>query len=275
MKDLARLKTEKQRIVDQYGPWTAHNIHLKDDVYTIDKRIVGDELKLKRFMQIIADTVRKPLSELRVLDLACLEGLYAIELARQGAEVVGIEGREANLAKAKFSKEALGLDRLSFYQDDVRNLSVEGYGTFDVVLCLGILYHLPSPDVFAFLERISEVCTNLTIIDTHISLGSWQQRTYKSQTYKGRSFLEHPPTTSREKRLKALWSSLDNTTSFWLTKPSLHNFLLRNGFTSTYECILPSQAKPRRNRTIFMALKGKQIELISSPEANAVSSVEL
>ena len=43
-------------------------------------------------------------------------------------------------------------------QDDVRNLSVEKHGEFDVVLCLGNLYHLGAPDVFSFAARLSEVC---------------------------------------------------------------------------------------------------------------------
>ncbi len=68
--------------------------------------------------------------------------MCAVELARLGANVVGIEGREANLAKARFAKEALSLENPEFHQDDVRNLSKEKYGRFDVVLCLGILYHL-------------------------------------------------------------------------------------------------------------------------------------
>jgi 2-polyprenyl-3-methyl-5-hydroxy-6-metoxy-1,4-benzoquinol methylase len=52
-----------------------------------------------------------------------------------GAEAVGIEFREESLAKARFAKDYFGLDRFSFYQDDVRNLSREKYGEFDVVIC--------------------------------------------------------------------------------------------------------------------------------------------
>ena len=52
--------------------------------------------------------VGKPLSECRVLDLACLEGHYALEFAAHGAEVVGIEGRAASVAKCDFARDALG-----------------------------------------------------------------------------------------------------------------------------------------------------------------------
>lgn len=97
------------------------------------------------------------LASLRVLGLACLEGLYAVEFARQGARAVGIEGRDVNLEKVRFVKKALGLDNLDLHHDDVRNLSLEKYGEFDVVLCLGILYHLDAPDVFHFVESIGRV----------------------------------------------------------------------------------------------------------------------
>src|SRR6185312_10010629 len=105
-----------------------------------------------------------------ILDLACLEGQYALEFARQGAQSVGIEGRAENLEKARFAQRALQLDNVELHQDDVRNLSVAKYGHFDVVLCLGILYHLDAPDVFDFVERIASVCTGFAIFDTYISV---------------------------------------------------------------------------------------------------------
>src|SRR5438309_10055658 len=95
MLDRTVFETKKRAIIDRFGPWVANNIHLADDLYTIGKRIEGDEIKLRRVLQVVADATRRPLDTLRVLDLACLEGLYAIEFARHGATVVGIEGREA------------------------------------------------------------------------------------------------------------------------------------------------------------------------------------
>ena len=84
------------------------------------------------------------------LRFSLFRGHYAIEFAMQGATVVGIEGRESNVQKAIFAKDILNLENLTFYQDDVRNLSAEKYGQFDIVLCSGILYHLDSSDVFPF-----------------------------------------------------------------------------------------------------------------------------
>src|SRR5262249_350381 len=115
--------------------------------------------------------VAKPLDTVRVLDLACLEGLHSVEFALNGAKVVGVEGREANLAKARFTKDALSLGNLELVHDDVRNLSRERYGEFDVVLCLGILYHLDTPDVMKLAKNLAEVCTRVAIIDTHLRYG--------------------------------------------------------------------------------------------------------
>ena len=58
------------------------------------------------------------------------------------------------------------LDKLELYKDDVRNLSRERYGEFDLVICSGILYHLDGKDVFPFIRRIYEVCTRVATVDT-------------------------------------------------------------------------------------------------------------
>ena len=102
----------KNDVIQKHGEWTAHNICLQDDVYTIAPRIVGDEVKLRRIVQCVFDLAGGSVEGLRILDLACLEGLYAIEFARHKAKCVGIEGREANLAKARFTKDVLRLIEL-------------------------------------------------------------------------------------------------------------------------------------------------------------------
>src|ERR1700722_5752392 len=140
--DSQTLINKKNEVIQTYGVWNAHNIHLQDDIYTIAPCIVGDEVKLRRIVQCVFDLTGGSVEGLRILDLACLEGLFAIEFARHKARCLGIEGREANIEKARFAKDVLSLDSLEFVQDDVRNLSLEKYGEFDVVLCLGLLYHL-------------------------------------------------------------------------------------------------------------------------------------
>jgi len=259
------IESRKREIVERFGPWTAHNILLDGDVYTITNGIAGDEVKLRRVLQIVSDLSPRPLENLRVLDLACLEGMYAVELARHGAEVVGIEGREANIEKARFAKDVLGLEKLQFVQDDVRNLSQDKYGEFDVVLCLGILYHLDMPDVLTFLQRIGDVCRGFAVIDTHVSAVRERSHAYGGRDYWGRAFKEHEASSTSADRAKQLWASLDNPESFWLTRSSLYNALSHVGFTSVHECRVPAEAVKPTGRVTLVAMKGRRQELLSSP----------
>ena len=102
--DLEFLEKQKQVVVGKFGPWTASNIHVAGDLFTIGKRIHGDEIKLRRIVQVVSDTSRRPLQSLRLLDLACHEGIYAIEFARHGARVVGIEGQRSTYREGQICK---------------------------------------------------------------------------------------------------------------------------------------------------------------------------
>jgi len=257
----------KNRIITKYGPWTAHNVHLRGDLYTIGPTIARDDagFKLKRILQIVSDHTGGTLEGLRVLDLACFEGLYAIEFARHGATCVGIEGRETNIEKARFAKRVLSLDNLEFVQDDVRNLSIEKYGPFDIVLCLGILYHLDVPDVFRFAERLGEVCRKLCIVDTRITLHPKTKYNYKSEIYFGTKGEEHDPGDSEKVKMSRTTFSMSNISNFWLSRPTLYNVLSRSGFTSVYECNIPAEPDKPADRLTFVALKGQPIDLLSAP----------
>ncbi|MFH1102252.1 MAG: class I SAM-dependent methyltransferase [Pseudomonadota bacterium] len=267
--DIDEISREREEIIKKHGEWTAHNIHLKGETYTMGNRIAGDEVKLRRVFQIVSDISEKPLNQLRILDLACLEGLYGIEFARHDAEVVAIEGRKANFEKARFSKAILSLHNLDVQQGDVRNLSRERYGYFDVVLCLGILYHLNVPDVFQFLEQVVQVCTRLAVIDTHISLTPEKSFVYKGREYRGKEYIETWAASPSVEREKSSWASLDNPKSFWFTRSSLLNLLSHIGFTSVYECYVPEEAQKPADRITLAAIKGKPQHLISCPLLNA------
>ena len=249
------------QIREQHGEWTAMSIHLGGDSYTLRPAADG---RLRRILQVACDLAGKPLEHLRVLDLACLEGHYGIELAIHGAEVVGIELREANLAKARYVKDYLRLERLTLFQDDVRNLSLQKYGQFDLVICSGILYHLDAPDVFHFVRRVFEVCTRLAIFDTQIALRPDETVAFENEAYYGLWYTEHEESADRDARLKDLWASVDNFRSFWFTPASLTNYVTRVGFSSFFECLAPEHALPA-DRRAYVAIKGQPAQVLSSP----------
>lgn len=281
-----KIREKKRELIARYGPWTAHCIHLGEGVYTFD--VPQTDSKLRRFVQIAADVTGKPLDTLRVLDLACLEGHYGIELALHGARVLAIEGRETNLAKARFVKEMLSLDRLELALEDVRHLDVQRHGRFDVVLCLGILYHLDTPDAMDFVESVARVCTRVAIIDTHISLSDDASFAWKGKTYWGAYSKEHDDDATPEQKLASLWYSLDNPRSFKFTRASLCNLLRHVGFTSVYECMNPHEYHypnwPHaaagdstvvwKDRLTLVAIKGREQRLLSSPVTDGSPEID-
>lgn len=249
----ARIEREKQQIVTDDGPWTAHNIPLGHGITTMGVERNYDTAKLELCIKTIAENAGKPIAALRILDLACLEGMYSIEFARFGAEVVGIEVRELNLRKARFAKKALGLRNVEFIQDDVRNISHHTYGEFDVVLMTGILYHIDQVDQLPFLKAASGMCKNLMYVDTHVALTPDREFMADGMSFTGTEWQEFAPSATLAERKKMLWASFENPKSFKLSLPSLHTALKHIGFQITEE--LPRIEKQPADRLVVLAKK--------------------
>ena len=264
--EVAAIQKARAEIVAKHGEWTDHNIELAPGYYTIGPDVTN--VKLRRILQAVSDMAGKPLAELRILDLACLEGQFAVEFARHGAQAVAIEGRESNLAKAQFAKDTLGLDNLTLHLDNVLNLSPEKYGMFDVVLCLGILYHINAPEVFDFLDRIGSVCKRFAVFDTYFGEAELKNFAYKGHTYAGRVVREHTDQESQDARLEDRWSSIENNDSVWITKSTMINVLLRAGFTSIHECYAPIEIMKPVDRITYIAIKGQPQKVLSIPKMN-------
>lgn len=129
-----------ERRVRELGPWF-HNLDLKG-VRTAPDHFLGDypAVKWRRF----AHALPQDLSGRTVLDIGCNGGFYAIEMKRRGADrVVAIDFDESYLAQARFAAEVTGaaieFRKLSVY--DVALLKE----TFDIVLFMGVFYHLRHP----------------------------------------------------------------------------------------------------------------------------------
>ena len=129
-----------ERRARELGPWF-HNIDLCG-VKTAPEHFLGDypAVKWHRFAHAIPADLRGR----TVLDIGCNGGFFSIEMKRRGAErVVGVDFDQDYLDQARFAAEVCGLDiefrRLSVY--DVAALGER----FDVVLFMGVFYHLRHP----------------------------------------------------------------------------------------------------------------------------------
>ncbi len=103
---------------------------------------------------------------LRVLDLGTRDGFFAFEFERRGAEVVAIDPEDPNNSGYQVASDLLG-SRVTYMEDNVYALSPETHGRFDIVLFLGLLYHLRHP--LLALDRIADVCTGQLFMETEIS----------------------------------------------------------------------------------------------------------
>jgi tRNA (mo5U34)-methyltransferase len=129
----------RERVLD-LGQWF-HNLDLRG-VKTAPQHMLGDYPNCK--WQNFAHAIPQDLRGKSVLDIGCNAGFYSIEMKRRGAErVVGIDSDEGYLAQARFAAEVCGVDI------ELKQMSVYEVGRleekFDVVIFMGVLYHLRHP----------------------------------------------------------------------------------------------------------------------------------
>lgn len=232
-------------------------------------------VKVRRIMQITRDFVRQPFSMLRILDLGCGEGVYTIEAGLRRAEVIALDARTQRMDQGAACAARHGLTNVRFIQKDVRQITREVVGSFDVVYLLGLFYHLDAPDVFSVLENIYGLCTGMLIVDTLISLTAEIQVEWQGQIYRGQRWREHGDEDTDEVRRSRILKSIDNTFSFRFTKESLVRALHNAGFTSAYECQLPLEPGKAEDRITLVALKGVPVLLSTYPWVNQKSEDEI
>ena len=119
-----------------------------------------------QLLQLPAD-----LSGWSVLDIGAWHGYFSFECERRGADRV--------LAVDRFAWDTYGMDgflaaharlgsRVEHRRADVHELDPAEIGQFDLVLLLGVLYHLRNP--LQALERVRRVTQRLLICETHVLL---------------------------------------------------------------------------------------------------------
>jgi tRNA (mo5U34)-methyltransferase len=116
--------------------------------------------------QMILDALALPerLDGLRVLDIGARDGFFSFECERRGAEVVAIDSM-ADQTGFPIVKELVG-SAVELLHRNVYDLSPDEFGTFDLVLFLGVLYHLRDP--MLALDRIWSVSRDRLIVETQM-----------------------------------------------------------------------------------------------------------
>ncbi|MBI4829796.1 MAG: DUF1698 domain-containing protein [Nitrospinae bacterium] len=274
--DLALLERRKDHT------WTAHNIQLTSTEGTIPgaKGYWAQEEKVRLVIHMLKSLTGRAtsLEGLRVIDLGCLEGGWTFEFAREGMLALGIEGRESNYARLRFLEEYFRLPNLSFELLDVKRLSRERHGVFDVIFCAGLLYHLDSP--FAFLELLNTLAHSRTILylDTHFAppdeeslarnvhrsaLSPLSDMTHNGHQYRGRWYFEYPqnaaPPPGRQ------WTAVSNHRSFWPCYEPLMRALSDTGWHYILDAYrapdIQDGFRERQARARFFALRKTHFDI--------------
>ncbi|MCA1710145.1 MAG: TIGR04290 family methyltransferase [Actinobacteria bacterium] len=202
------------------GPWF-HNLQLPGGVQTAPEHPLGNFPAYK--WNEIADSLPQDLTGQRALDIGCNAGYYTFELAKRGADVLGIDHDPHFLTQARWASEQLGLaDQVELRQLDVYDLARLDE-QFDVVIFMGVLYHLRYPllalDLVAEKVRGTLVLQTLTrpesgTRDIPDDLPFDERHELADPTWPSMAFIEH--------RLA------DDPTNWWAASPSAVEAMVRS-----------------------------------------------
>lgn len=194
--------------VEDLAPWF-HNLHLPDGSQTRPDHPLGD-FPAWKWAQI-APHLPDDLTGWRCLDVGCNAGFYSFQLARRGGDVVGIDINDHYLRQARWAAARFGLsDRVSFLRRHVYDYARQDGEHFDLVLFMGVLYHLRYPmlalDVIRQLDPSLMVFQTLSTFDRDVD-----PRALGDVGFEERERLEQPGWP----RLAFIESSLNNDPTNW------------------------------------------------------------
>jgi tRNA (mo5U34)-methyltransferase len=144
-----------------------HSIELPDGA-VIEGHQSLDQLR-RRLRQF---PIPEDLRGKRVLDIGAWDGWFSFEMERRGAEVMALDSaRNTRLLEAR---SLLG-SRIEYQIGDICRTTAKDLGTFDIVLFLGVLYHVKHP-VMA-LENVCGMCRDMACIESFVTDGAATERT--------------------------------------------------------------------------------------------------
>ena len=134
-----------------------------DGAWLINRALQRRRIFFDRLLSVTDGTLKG----MRVLDLGSDAGFWSLQAIEAGADFVfGIDGRQMHVDQANLVFEAKGIDR-SRYQFEIGDFLNYPLGSFDLVLCLGVLYHVSTP--VELFNLMAATGAELLVIDTEVS----------------------------------------------------------------------------------------------------------
>lgn len=153
--------------IDALGTWF-QNFDLHGTPTKV-RSVVGEPLDYPASDWMILKQHLPSLTGKSILDIGCNAGYHSIQSKLAGASrVVGVDvsqGVPDNfIAQARFAANELGAD-VDFREQDFMEVHD---GPFDIVLSLGVLYHLDDP--IAGLRKMADLTTSVLFLESRVSL---------------------------------------------------------------------------------------------------------
>jgi hypothetical protein len=203
------MKAELREKFAELGPWI-FQFRIEGQDYGGKISAAGDA-RIEQFFGFAS----KPAT---ILELGALEGAHTFLLAEQPGvrRVLALEGREANLRKARFVQKLLRARNAEFAQANLEQADLAKFGKFDAVFCSGLLYHLPEP--WKLIEQLPAVAPILFIWTQY---APENEATDVGRGWRGKIHVEGGP----DEPLSGM-----SKISTWLTLASLRGVLAASGY---------------------------------------------
>jgi len=193
------------------GPWI-YQFQIGGQTYGGGISAVGD-VRVERFLRFAPKAQT-------ILELGSLEGAQSFILARHPGvkRVVALEGREADMRKARLVQGLLEISNVEFIQTNLEQADLTSFGKFDAVFCCGLLYHLPEP--WTLLEQLPNVAPRLFIWTQYAADDEARE---VANGLRGKIHIEG----GADEPLSGM-----SSTATWLTLDSLRDVLAESGYTT-------------------------------------------
>jgi tRNA (mo5U34)-methyltransferase len=143
-------RAEMQTVIERLGPWY-HNVVFAPGIMSNPQNA---DYPASRW-RVLDNVIPKDLKGKSVLDIGCNSGFFSLEMKKRGADrVVGVDIMPHLLAQSRFNSHWFNLP-VELYECGAYDLQVLD-SKFDVVVFIGVLYHLKHP-LYA-LELIASMC---------------------------------------------------------------------------------------------------------------------